>query len=81
MACAVWWPRVIADRGVWPVPQSAGLVLTDEGGVTRGGPRVPVGPVVRMRGRFRKDGAAAVRERVGLDRAGQDPCRRLLRVL
>jgi hypothetical protein len=81
LACAVWWACVIAHRGMWPVAQSAGPVLTGEGGVTRGGPRVPAGRVVRMRGRFRKDGAVEVPERVGLDRAGQGPCRRLLRVL
>ena len=49
--------------------------------VTRGGPRVPVGRVARMRGRFRKDGAGAVRERVGPGRAGRGFYRRSVRAV
>jgi hypothetical protein len=72
----------IGDRGArFALAQSAGPVLTGEGGVTRDGPRVPVGRVVRMRGRFRKGGAVAARERVGLGRAGRGFYRQSVRVV
>ena len=49
--------------------------------VTRDGPRVRVGRVARTRGRFRKDGAVAARERDGLGRAGRGSYRRSVRVV
>jgi hypothetical protein len=96
LACEMWWACVMPSAGYrhgWrrdPIgaggarfarAQSAGPVLTGEEGVTRGGPRVPVGPEERMRGRFRKGGAGAARERVGLGRARRGFYRQSLRVV
>ena len=73
---------VIAHRGlVWPVAQPPGPVLMGSRVVTRDGPRVRVGRVARTRGRFRKDGAVAARERDGLGRAGRGSYRRSVRVV
>jgi hypothetical protein len=78
-----WRRDPIGDRGARfaRAQQSAGPVLTGEAGVTRGGPRVPVGPAERMRGRFHKGGAVAARERVELGRAGRGFYRQSVRVV